>query len=530
MVDLGRDPAKRALGSFGRYELIEKVGEGGFGDVYKARQLTTGQLVAIKVLRVPEGRSREHTERLLARFDREARLCAQLQHPNIVRLMDSGQAEGGHVYSVFEFIPGKTLAAVLAAEQRLRPLEARHLMLQVLDALACAHAQGVVHRDLKPENIMVVTTGARRNAVVLDFGISAFTEAARRDEIRITRSNEWLGTPVYAAPEQLRGQRPLPRSDLYAWGLIFLECLTGQRPIHGAELADVLSKQLSPEPIPIPWRLISHPLGHLLRRATEKSPEARDVTAERLLQELDAYDLSGLDVDGRSGSVLSPRTAEVTATMLMGGDVHAQPQVPLLADAPAAVTRRSDRERRQVTVVCCTFSVMRDAPGSAELDELDQILGAEQDACAAIAEREGGCIGGALNYTVLFFFGYAAPREDHAQCAARAALAMAAEVTERGAAIAERHAARVEIRIGVHTGMVVKRDLGGSEEAIPARLRGATSQLATRLSALAQPGEVLVSGEAHRSLHDPFQFERRGALTAAGAQTEVYKLLEGSAA
>jgi TOMM system kinase/cyclase fusion protein len=484
--------------------------------------------VAIKVLRIPEGRSREQRERLLARFEREARLCAELQHPNIVRLMDSGKAEGGGVYSVFEFIPGKTLAAVLEAEQRLHPVEARHLMLQVLDALACAHAQGVVHRDLKPENIMVVPTGARRNAVILDFGISALTEDARRKEVRITRSNEWLGTPVYAAPEQLRGERPLPRSDLYAWGLIFLECLTGQRPIRGAGLADVISKQLSPEPIPIPARIAAHSLGRALRRATEKSPEARDVTAEQLLRELDACDVSGLDPDDRPAAVPSPPSTEVTATMMAGRGARDQPESRPATDAPTPAARPSEGERRQVTVVCCALSVARDARGGADLDEIDEILSAEQDACAAIAEREGGCVGGALNYTMHFFFGYPAAREGDARCAARAALAMAAEVGGRGATIAERYAARVEIRVGVHTGMIVTRDLGGPEGLRSGRLGGATPQTATRLSALAQPGEVLVSGEARRLLRDRFPFEGRGALAGAGEQTDVYRMLEGS--
>ncbi|WP_433932829.1 TOMM system kinase/cyclase fusion protein [Sorangium cellulosum] len=530
MAILGRDLAERGPGSFGRYELLEKVGEGGFGDVYKARQLTTGQLVAIKVLRVPEDRSGEQRERLLARFEREARLCAQLQHPNIVRLMDSGQAEGGSVYSVFEFIPGRTLAAVLAAEQRLRPVEARHLMLQVLDALACAHAQGVIHRDLKPENIMVVPTGARRNAVVLDFGISALTDEARREEVRITRTNEWLGTPVYAAPEQLRGERPLSRSDLYAWGLIFLECLTGQRPIRGASLVDVMSKQLSPEPIPIPWKLVAHPLGRLLRRATEKSPEARDVTAERLLQELDACNVSDLDLDARLGSVPSNPSNEVTVTMMMGRDTHHQPEASHRADVLPAAARPSDGERRQVTVVCCTFSVVWDAPGGADLDDLDDLLGAEHDACAAIAEREGGRVGGALNDTILFFFGHAAAREDDPQRAARASLAMAAGAGGRRATNTKECGARVEIRIGVHTGMVVARDLGGPEGSWPGRLGGATPQIATRLSALAPPGEILVSGDAHRLLRDDFQLEGRGIPPGLGVPTDVYRLRQGVAA
>src|SRR5689334_20249654 len=154
----------------GRYEILAKLGEGGFGVVHKARQLTTGQPIALKILRLAEQGGAAQADRRVTRFLRETRLCAQLHHPNIVQLVDSGQIEDGTLYTAFAFAPGDDLAALLEREGALAPPEARHLMLQVLDALACAHAAGVVHRDLKPSNIMVIPTGARRNALVLDFG------------------------------------------------------------------------------------------------------------------------------------------------------------------------------------------------------------------------------------------------------------------------------------------------------------------------------------------------------------------------
>ncbi|HEY0095687.1 MAG TPA: protein kinase, partial [Archangium sp.] len=261
-----------------RYEVLDALGEGGFSTVYKAKQLATGQHVAIKVLRLPEGDSTAARDKRVARFQREMQLCAQMHHPNIVRLIDSGQA-GTDVYSVFAFVPGRNLAQVLSEDGGLDPVEAGRLMAQVLDALACAHAQGVVHRDLKPANLMVVSTGARRNVLVLDFGIGTLDEAGGRGEQhRLTLTSESLGTPSYSAPEQLRGLPPTPRSDLYSWGLVFIECLTGQRVIEGATLAEVMFKQLSAEPIAIPPMLAGHPLGRLLQTATAKDPAQRDVT------------------------------------------------------------------------------------------------------------------------------------------------------------------------------------------------------------------------------------------------------------
>src|SRR5262245_18744447 len=135
----------------GSYEILSPLGAGRFGWVYKARQRSTGQDVAIKILRLLPGDTPADIENQHARFRREMRLCAGLSHPNIVRLIDSGEAVDGMLYAVFEHVPGTTLREVLAEERTLQVPEALHLMTQVLDALACAHARGVVHRDLKPD-------------------------------------------------------------------------------------------------------------------------------------------------------------------------------------------------------------------------------------------------------------------------------------------------------------------------------------------------------------------------------------------
>src|SRR5438034_4061300 len=265
------------------YEILEELGSGGFGRVHKARQLSTGQLVAIKVLRFWESDSAADVANQVERFRRETRLCAELSHPNIVRLIDSGETGHGQLYAIFEYVPGSTLKDVLAREGGLGWTETVYLMMQVLDALACAHARGVVHRDLKPDNIMVTRTGVRRNALVLDFGLGGFTQEAESWALpRITQTHEMMGTPCYAAPEQLRGESPTTRSDLYSWGLIFLECLTGELAVGGGSGPDVIMRQLGPEPVPIPAWLCKQRLGRLLAIVTAKLVEKRDVTIEGL--------------------------------------------------------------------------------------------------------------------------------------------------------------------------------------------------------------------------------------------------------
>src|SRR5262245_15993746 len=163
----------------GRYRIDVHLGSGGFGDVFRAIQEKTGQPVAIKLLRPRHGGGAPSLERQLARFRREMRVCAELHHAHIVRLIDSGETDGGVLFSVFEYVPGTTLAELLRDHGAFTARETIELMSQVLDALICAHGKGIIHRDLKPNNIMVSTTGSRPQTTVLDFGISAIREGMR---------------------------------------------------------------------------------------------------------------------------------------------------------------------------------------------------------------------------------------------------------------------------------------------------------------------------------------------------------------
>jgi TOMM system kinase/cyclase fusion protein len=494
-----------------RYEILAEIGSGGFGTVYQAKQLATGQLVAIKVLRWQD-QAGPGWDRKLARFLREMRLCARLHHPNIVRLIDAGRSEEGAVYTAFEFVPGRNLGDILAEEGALDPIEARHLMLQVLDALATAHGQGIVHRDLKPKNIMV-TLGARRNALVLDFGIGAITGPDDEETEDLTGTGEMLGSPGYAAPEQLLRGRPTPRSDLFSWALVFLECLTGvgAEPIHRLVL-----QRLDPQPVSIPPPLADHPLGDLLQRALVKDVSAREVTAEQLLRQLEACDVRDLPLSAMAHGGLDSSRPSSRRT---SGVAPRLPDTEQRTSASGSGLLR--RERRQVTAVCCKMDVPPHGTRPEDIEDADDQLDAIQRLIVEQARRFGGWVVGAAADAVVVCFGYPTARTDDATRAANAALAIDAALRQRRS----ERTPPAQVAIGIHTGLVMARDNSESHSAL-GPVVGTTLRVAMEIARTAAPGQVLASAETRRVTEALFDYQSEGVfgIDASGIKVDAFTL------
>ncbi|WP_437563944.1 protein kinase domain-containing protein [Sorangium sp. So ce542] len=335
----------------GRYQVLGHLGSGGHSVVYEARQIVTTQRVALKLLR-PEAlrRSRESGSQE-ARFEREMQVIAQMSHPNIVRLLDAGRLPEGELYLALEYVDGETLTARCQRTRGIEPNEAKRLMLQVLDAIGFAHERGVIHRDLKPHNIMVAGSGKRTHVKVLDFGIAALIGEARAADYRaLTRTGEFNGTPAYMAPEQLVQSTPTTAADIYAWGLTFLECLIGAPVMHEATVAEVIFRQLSPEPVPIPRALRGHPLGALLAQATAKSPAHRFRSARDAYDLLEDCDVSAipwpLPRDDERGGSPEQRAIATRAVHHAAADQETQ-LVPSEPEPPPGTRRRSPEQQWQ---------------------------------------------------------------------------------------------------------------------------------------------------------------------------------------
>ncbi len=260
----------------GPYEIVAPIGAGGMGEVYKARDTRLERDVAVKVL-PPHLAERAD---LRERFEREARAIASLQHPHICALFDIGEQDGIH-FLVMEYLEGEPARGPMA------PPEALRYAIQIADGLDAAHRKGVTHRDLKPANIMITRQGAK----LLDFGL-AKSRAPRASEETLTRAltteGTLLGTLQYMAPEQLEGKEADARSDLFAFGAVLYEMLTGRRAFEGKSRASVMVAILEHEPPAMAslQPLTPPALERVVRRALAKDPEERWQTARDLLGDL----------------------------------------------------------------------------------------------------------------------------------------------------------------------------------------------------------------------------------------------------
>ena len=269
------------------YRLVEKIGAGGMGDVWRAVDTRLGREVAVKMISEQLAQDPE----ALARFEREARAVAALSHSNVLALYDVGR-EDGVSYVVTELLHGATLRDRLAGGP-MKPRAAVEVALQAAQGLAAAHSRGLVHRDLKPENLFVTSDGGVK---ILDFGLARFeaagTMAADESATTLTRSTipgTVMGSPGYMSPEQVRGQVADARSDLFAFGAVLYEMLSGSRAFPGPSLADTVSAVLQGEPPPFhPSSGVEPPLDQIVRKCLKKDREERYASARELIQALQA--------------------------------------------------------------------------------------------------------------------------------------------------------------------------------------------------------------------------------------------------
>jgi len=285
-----------------RYRVVERIGEGAMGTVYRAEHVQISKLMAIKLLHHEVEQNPEN----VARFHREAEAASRLNHPNTVHVFDFGRTKSGSLYLVMEYVDGDDLGKVIGNEGAMPFGRVAYLCAQVAGSVADAHAAGVIHRDLKPENIVIAEGRDGERPKVLDFGLAKLFEG--NIEAQVTSSGTIVGTPYYMSPEQIQGHELDGRSDVYAMGAIMYECVVGKPPFEAPNPVGVLSRHLSEQPVrPSQRSPLSVPAeaDEIIMRCLEKDPNDRYQTAEELRQALIQYLTSVGSGDWRLSTVAS---------------------------------------------------------------------------------------------------------------------------------------------------------------------------------------------------------------------------------
>ncbi|HWO01839.1 MAG TPA: protein kinase [Blastocatellia bacterium] len=319
----------------GRYRLLEKVGEGGMGVVYKAQHVKMKRLAAVKLLSPDFSRNAE----FIARFEREAEMASRLDHPNAVAIYDYGQAEDGVVYLAMKFISGQPLASVIDDGAPLSLDRVVNIVRQSAAALEAAHRAGLVHRDFKPQNV-IVSRGADQSdwVEVVDFGLAKPTRV--RANFDLTRRGFVLGTPDYMSPEQVSGGELDARSDIYSLALVAYEMTAGILPFHGRTQEERMIKRLLEKPRPFslarPQLEVPDRVERVILKGLELNRELRYSTAAEFSAELS----NAVDLDRR----YQPATLKVRSSVR----VPAQTIVTPLTDraAPRETHRTPDAATR----------------------------------------------------------------------------------------------------------------------------------------------------------------------------------------
>lgn len=300
----------------GQFKILQKIGTGGMGSVYKASQSDMNRMVAIKILH-PKLANRKD---LTSRFRREARAMSQLTHPNTAKVFMYGELEDdGSLYIVMEYLEGKNLNQTVRRGGPMSHERAIPILVAVCGALQEAHNMGIVHRDLKPENIFICNQGGLKEfPKVLDFGLAKVTERQMRPgSLILTQEGMVFGTPEFMSPEQAQGQTLDARSDIYSLAIILYEALTGKLPFMAKTPMEYIQKHVMAQPIPLDDRVpeLKFPpgLSDTVLKAMAKKPADRYQTAVEFADALEAFTSAPMSVEARQRQSLASAQAASSA-------------------------------------------------------------------------------------------------------------------------------------------------------------------------------------------------------------------------
>ena len=447
------------------YVILEVLGAGGMGVVYRARDEQLHRLSALKFLlphRVADAAAKR-------RFMTEARAVAALDHPNVCTIYEIGESTEGQLYIAMPLYDGETLQARLA--RGLLPIDrAIRIARDMAAGLGAAHQHGIIHRDVKPSNVMLLRDERLK---ILDFGV------AKVNGLSLTAAGAPIGTVAYMSPEQIRGEEIDHRADIWALGVVLYEMLTGRLPFSAdtpAALTYAIGTRTHLPPSEFREELPPE-LDELITTAIAKSPERRFSSMADLTAALDLVETA-------------QRTPRSRVTIFAGGT----PTDSAPSEAPAA-------ERRRAAVLVTLMSGYGSMVEQLDPTDLDEVMASVRAAAVETVRRNGGLVNQALGEEIVSLFGIPAGHEDDDVRAVRAALELHARVRAITTAALDRRGLRVAVQTGIDSGSLVAQRLREG----PRRygISGRPARTAARLAAHAAPDAVLISPDCQRLVH-PF--------------------------
>ncbi len=501
--------------SLGRYEVTKLLGRGGFGAVYLGLDPKLDRQVAIKVPRI-----RDDVGDIEEAFLKEAQRLAQLRHHGIVSVYDVG-VEDGRCYIVSEYLQGQGLDAWLKTNKPTWQ-QVVHIVASIADALAHAHAQSTIHRDVKPGNVILIEEADGLVPKLVDFGLAISESHALGDQRGMI-----AGTPAYMSPEQSRGlaHRIDGRTDIYSLGILLYEMLCGRRPFRSKDIAELVRQIREDAPQPprqlahgIPPRLEDICLKAIFKREADRYKTAGDMAADlrQLLHEA---------TDSQLTSAASPQASQLTGE-----------SSGVISSASAMTTstarRARDAERRQLTVLICNCDSSDPDEPLASLDPEEQrdLLETFHHVCKDAIHRFGGTIVQSTGQELLVCFGFPTAYEDAPHRAVRTGLRIMDEMKNLNEA---RQGRKIQLSAwaAIHTGMVVAGETVVGDSADTLSIIGDARNVASRMEALTEPEQILISDATHHLVKGFFVCESQGQHKIKGVSRpiELFQVYEESA-